>query len=51
MDGPTDPSQLGIEQQLVEVSLREAHHLRKRYTALKFMNEARIISLGEYKSL
>jgi glycerol-1-phosphate dehydrogenase [NAD(P)+] len=41
--GPTKPMQLGIEQQLVELSLRESHHLRKRFTALKFMNEASII--------
>jgi glycerol-1-phosphate dehydrogenase [NAD(P)+] len=36
--GETMPEQLGIEEQLVTASLRNAHTLRNRYTALKFMN-------------
>ena len=33
------PSQLGIDGNLVMRSLTEAHHLRDRFTALKFLNE------------
>jgi glycerol-1-phosphate dehydrogenase [NAD(P)+] len=36
--GETMPEQLGIDEQLVAASLRNAHTLRNRYTALKFMN-------------
>jgi glycerol-1-phosphate dehydrogenase [NAD(P)+] len=37
--GETQPEQLGIDQELVVRSLTNAHHLRNRYTALKFLNE------------
>ena len=37
--GETLPEQLGIDQTLLLRSLRDAHHLRNRYTALKFLNE------------
>jgi glycerol-1-phosphate dehydrogenase [NAD(P)+] len=37
--GETLPGQLGIDQELVVRSLSEAHHLRNRFTALKFLNE------------
>ncbi|PFN97300.1 sn-glycerol-1-phosphate dehydrogenase [Bacillus sp. AFS076308] len=33
------PSQLGIDGDLIMRSLTEAHHLRNRFTALKFLNE------------
>ncbi|WP_026568002.1 sn-glycerol-1-phosphate dehydrogenase [Bacillus sp. UNC41MFS5] len=33
------PSQLGIDGDIVMRSLTEAHHLRDRFTALKFLNE------------
>lgn len=36
---PVQPSDLGIEQELVEASLREAHTLRDRYTMLRHLNE------------
>jgi glycerol-1-phosphate dehydrogenase [NAD(P)+] len=38
--GETTPEQLGIDEQLVAASLRNAHTLRNRFTALKFMNVA-----------
>jgi glycerol-1-phosphate dehydrogenase [NAD(P)+] len=38
--GETMPEQLGIDEQLVAASLSNAHNLRNRYTALKFMNIA-----------
>ncbi|WHY01281.1 sn-glycerol-1-phosphate dehydrogenase [Neobacillus sp. DY30] len=38
--GETLPEQLGIDEQLVAASLQNAHNLRNRYTALKFMNAA-----------
>jgi glycerol-1-phosphate dehydrogenase [NAD(P)+] len=41
--GETMPSQLGVDQELIKASLREAHHLRNRYTALKFINENQIL--------
>lgn len=38
--GAVAPEQLGIDQQLVERSLRQAHHLRRnRFTMLRFLNE------------
>lgn len=37
--GATVPAELGIEQELVEESYREAHHLRNRFTLLYFYNE------------
>jgi glycerol-1-phosphate dehydrogenase [NAD(P)+] len=37
------PSELGVDQELVEASLRNAHLLRNRYTALKFINENQIL--------
>lgn len=39
LGGECFPEQLGIEQSLVEKSLAEAHQLRNRFTALKFLNE------------
>ncbi|OLS38471.1 sn-glycerol-1-phosphate dehydrogenase [Bacillus sp. MRMR6] len=41
--GASLPSQLGIDQELVNASLRKAHHLRNRYTALKFINENQLL--------
>jgi glycerol-1-phosphate dehydrogenase [NAD(P)+] len=38
--GETMPEQLGIDEHLVAASLRNAHTLRNRFTALKFMNVA-----------
>lgn len=35
-----NPEQLGIDNELMQRSLREAHHVRARYTLLKAMNEA-----------
>jgi glycerol-1-phosphate dehydrogenase [NAD(P)+] len=43
LGGETLPTQLGVDQDLVEASLREAHHLRNRYTALKFLNENQLL--------
>ncbi|GKU81912.1 sn-glycerol-1-phosphate dehydrogenase [Niallia sp. NCCP-28] len=37
--GAIEPMQLGISNELVMDSLKEAHHLRNRFTALKFLNE------------
>ncbi|QIZ10315.1 sn-glycerol-1-phosphate dehydrogenase [Priestia megaterium] len=37
--GATMPQQLGIDDELVNRSLHEAHHLRDRFTLLKFLNE------------
>ncbi|MEH7095726.1 sn-glycerol-1-phosphate dehydrogenase [Neobacillus vireti] len=37
--GETLPGQLGIDGNLVMRGLTEAHHLRDRFTALKFLNE------------
>lgn len=37
--GKTRPDQLGIEEELVKLSLTEAHHLRNRFTGLTFLNE------------
>jgi glycerol-1-phosphate dehydrogenase [NAD(P)+] len=39
LGGESFPKQLGIDRGLVENSLSEAHHLRDRFTALKFLNE------------
>lgn len=39
--GPWNQEQLGIEEELMQRSLREAHHVRARYTLLKAINEAR----------
>jgi glycerol-1-phosphate dehydrogenase [NAD(P)+] len=38
--GEIMPEQLGIDEQLVAASLSNAHNLRNRFTALKFMNVA-----------
>ena len=40
LGGATLPEQLGIDADLVKRSLSEAHKLRNRFTALKFLNEA-----------
>jgi glycerol-1-phosphate dehydrogenase [NAD(P)+] len=37
--GESLPEQLGIDSELVNTSLTKAHHLRDRFTALKFFNE------------
>jgi glycerol-1-phosphate dehydrogenase [NAD(P)+] len=37
--GRTRPEQLGIEEELVKLSLTKAHHLRDRFTGLTFLNE------------
>jgi glycerol-1-phosphate dehydrogenase [NAD(P)+] len=37
--GATMPQQLGIDDELVNSSLHKAHHLRDRFTLLKFLNE------------
>ncbi|PTM57970.1 sn-glycerol-1-phosphate dehydrogenase [Desmospora activa] len=37
--GPTTPQEIGISTDLVQRSLREAHHLRDRYTGLKIAYE------------
>ncbi|WP_017434286.1 sn-glycerol-1-phosphate dehydrogenase [Saccharococcus caldoxylosilyticus] len=37
--GSPIPKQLGIDKELVEQSMREAHHLRNRFTVLRFLNE------------
>lgn len=39
LGGETHPEQLGIENDLVIKGLNEAHKLRDRFTALKFLNE------------
>lgn len=39
LGGPTTPEQLGIEQDLVDRSLKEAYLLRDRFTMLKSYNE------------
>ncbi|MBT2657187.1 sn-glycerol-1-phosphate dehydrogenase [Bacillus sp. ISL-18] len=39
VEGEILPSQLGIDGNFVMRSLTEAHHLRDRFTALKFLNE------------
>lgn len=39
LGGVTTPAELGISEQLVNQSLQDAHHLRNRFTALKFLNE------------
>ncbi|MGM0873219.1 MAG: sn-glycerol-1-phosphate dehydrogenase [Bacillota bacterium] len=41
---PTKPSDLGIDDNLVAESLRNAHELRDRYTGLKWFNEQRILN-------
>ncbi|GGH85907.1 glycerol-1-phosphate dehydrogenase [NAD(P)+] [Pullulanibacillus pueri] len=38
--GPTTPEELGLTESLVQESLREAHHLRKRCTGLFIINES-----------
>lgn len=38
--GPTDRTELGIDDALLERSLREAHQLRNRHTLLRALNEA-----------
>lgn len=40
LGGATMPEQLGIDDDLVRRSLIDAHKLRNRFTALKFLNEA-----------
>ncbi|NUK30229.1 sn-glycerol-1-phosphate dehydrogenase [Parageobacillus sp. VR-IP] len=37
--GACTPEQLGIDQELVDRSLKEAYHLRDRFTILRFLNE------------
>ncbi len=37
--GQSLPEQLGIDNELIKASLNEAHHLRDRFTVLKFLNE------------
>ncbi|WP_438348025.1 sn-glycerol-1-phosphate dehydrogenase [Paenibacillus sp. FA6] len=38
--GPIEPTELGIEQELLDLSLREAHHVRmNRFTLLRARNE------------
>jgi len=39
LGGPVLPNELGISESLVNDSLKQAHHLRDRYTVLKFLNE------------
>lgn len=39
LEGESFPGQLGIDKDLLQNSLSEAHHLRDRFTALKFLNE------------
>jgi glycerol-1-phosphate dehydrogenase [NAD(P)+] len=39
LGGPILPNELGISESLVNDSLKQAHHLRDRYTVLKFLNE------------
>ena len=39
VDGPLEPEDLGVDQHLIQHSMKEAHHIRNRYTMLKFMNE------------
>lgn len=39
LQGPSSPEELGIDQTLVQEALREAYHLRERYTILRFINE------------
>jgi len=36
---PVDPAELGISPELVQKALRDAHHLRDRYTILRFSHE------------
>ncbi|MBD2847342.1 sn-glycerol-1-phosphate dehydrogenase [Paenibacillus sp. IB182496] len=36
--GPSEPSELGIGQELLARSLRQAHHVRSRYTLLRAFN-------------
>ncbi|WP_134685807.1 sn-glycerol-1-phosphate dehydrogenase [Brevibacillus migulae] len=36
---PVDPAELGISPDLVQKALQEAHHLRDRYTILRFSHE------------
>lgn len=38
--GPSTPKEIGIQDELLERSLNEAHHLRKRCTGLFLMNES-----------
>lgn len=38
--GPTDRTELGIDDELLERSLSKAHHLRNRHTLLRALNEA-----------
>lgn len=44
LNGVTTPAEIGISEQLVNKSLQEAHHLRNRFTALKFLNEVAKVS-------
>lgn len=44
LGGVTTPAELGISEQLVNQSLQDAHHLRNRFTALKFLNEVAKVS-------
>ncbi|MEW8985977.1 MAG: sn-glycerol-1-phosphate dehydrogenase, partial [Bacillus sp. (in: firmicutes)] len=44
LKGAVTPAELGISEELVNRSLQEAHHLRNRFTALKFLNEVAKVS-------
>lgn len=44
--GETEPEHLGIDEELVKSSLAAAHHLRDRFTALKFMNEIAKVTIA-----
>lgn len=44
LNGAVTPAELGISEELVNRSLQEAHHLRNRFTALKFLNEVAKVS-------
>ncbi|WP_307720017.1 glyoxalase superfamily protein [Paenibacillus koleovorans] len=39
--GPTTPQEIGIDEELLKRSLREAHRVRNRYTMLRAYNESR----------
>ncbi|OAT71571.1 sn-glycerol-1-phosphate dehydrogenase [Parageobacillus thermoglucosidasius] len=39
VEGACTPEQLGIDQELVDRGLKEAYHLRDRFTILRFLNE------------
>ena len=47
LGGPVYPRDLDIDRGLVAESLQNAHHLRNRFTGLKFLNE--IVRMGEHE--